>query len=366
MEKQHITYFKVENFKKFESLEVKNIGQFNLIVGDNNVGKTCLLEALLFDSRPKNTINWYYELLVKRRMIAEKLELLKETDYEINYEKNAFSFYQKDKSKKVSFMIDGKEYSFNNVQEEMKVSDNPKYKEFIQKEDLFAYDGIRKKSKNWIVFEEDDKIRYLLDLTSTYYKDFINKPENSKIPKVPVIMLNDEIEKYITSHYDRIFIEKNLGKKVSELMKEVFPNIDIKAFHKEGKENYSLYIETEDRDIPHNIREYGEGFIRVLFSILLILNDESKKIVIDEIDTGIHYSKMESFWRAFIKLVEKYNIQVFATTHSKGCIDAFVKVLNDAEKSNLGRIVSLQQEEDKEKAYTYFTENLDTNFDYRG
>lgn len=366
MEKRHITYFKVENFKKFESLEVKNIGQFNLIVGDNNVGKTCLLEALLFDSRPKNTINWYYELLVKRRMVAEKLELLKETDYEINYEKNAFSFYQKDKSKKVSFMIDGKEYSFNNIQEEMNVSDNPKYKEFIQKEDLFAYDGIRKKSKNWIVFEEDDKVRFLLDLTSTYYKDFINKPENSKIPRVPAIMLNDEIEKYITSYYDRIFIEKNLGSTVSELMREVFPNINIKTFHKEGKKNYSLYIETEGRDIPHNIREYGEGFIRVLFSILLILNDESKKIVIDEIDTGIHYSKMESFWRAFIKLVEKYNIQVFATTHSKGCIDAFVKVLNDAEKSNLGRIVSLQQEEDKEKAYTYFTENLDTNFDYRG
>lgn len=354
MEKQHITYFKVENFKKFESLEVKNIGQFNLIVGDNNVGKTCLLEALLFDSRPKNTINWYYELLVKRRMIAEKLELLKETDYEINYEKNAFSFYQKDKSKKVSFMIDGKEYSFNNVQEEMKVSDNPKYKEFIQKEDLFAYDGIRKKSKNWIVFEEDDKIRYLLDLTSTYYKDFINKPENSKIPKVPVIMLNDEIEKYITSHYDRIFIEKNLGKKVSELMKEVFPNIDIKAFHKEGKENYSLYIETEDRDIPHNIREYGEGFIRVLFSILLILNDESKKIVIDEIDTGIHYSKMESFLQAIIRLCNELDIQAFATTHSE---DSVKKIINASKKWNVEnsiRLIKLKEMNDKNiKAITY-------------
>ena len=49
MENSHLTYFKVENFKKFDSLEVNDIGQFNLIVGDNNVGKTCLLEALLFD-----------------------------------------------------------------------------------------------------------------------------------------------------------------------------------------------------------------------------------------------------------------------------------------------------------------------------
>ena len=49
METKHLSYFKVENFKRFDSLEVNDIGQFNLIVGDNNVGKTSLLEALLFD-----------------------------------------------------------------------------------------------------------------------------------------------------------------------------------------------------------------------------------------------------------------------------------------------------------------------------
>ena len=58
MENQHLTYFKVENFKKFDSLEVKDIGQFNLIVGDNNVGKTCLLEALsLYDEKENNSIS---------------------------------------------------------------------------------------------------------------------------------------------------------------------------------------------------------------------------------------------------------------------------------------------------------------------
>ena len=42
---QHLTYFKVENFKRFDSLELTDIGQFNLVVGDNNVGKTSLLES---------------------------------------------------------------------------------------------------------------------------------------------------------------------------------------------------------------------------------------------------------------------------------------------------------------------------------
>jgi AAA15 family ATPase/GTPase len=38
--------FTVENFKAFKSLELKDLGHINIFVGDNNVGKTCLLQAL--------------------------------------------------------------------------------------------------------------------------------------------------------------------------------------------------------------------------------------------------------------------------------------------------------------------------------
>ena len=38
----------IENFKCFEHLELSDLGQFNLITGKNNVGKSSLLEALLF------------------------------------------------------------------------------------------------------------------------------------------------------------------------------------------------------------------------------------------------------------------------------------------------------------------------------
>ena len=67
MDTKHLSYFKVENFKRFDSLEVKDIGQFNLIVGDNNVGKTTLLEALLFDDVDNNAFlrNLAYSLFAK-------------------------------------------------------------------------------------------------------------------------------------------------------------------------------------------------------------------------------------------------------------------------------------------------------------
>jgi AAA15 family ATPase/GTPase len=44
---KHIVDLTIGNFKRFSDFEVKNLGQFNLIVGDNNTGKTSFLEALL-------------------------------------------------------------------------------------------------------------------------------------------------------------------------------------------------------------------------------------------------------------------------------------------------------------------------------
>ena len=42
----------IRNFKCFEELKIEGCGQFNLILGDNNVGKTSVLEALLVDVEP--------------------------------------------------------------------------------------------------------------------------------------------------------------------------------------------------------------------------------------------------------------------------------------------------------------------------
>lgn len=358
MSSKHITNFNIKNFKKFDTLEVKNIGQINLIVGDNNVGKTCLLEALLFDSRPKNTINWYYQLLLKRKLIVPKIMQLNEANAEWNYEQNDFSYYQRDKKEPIHFVINNKRFSISNILEEIYISNDARYKKFVEEVGLFDYDGIRKKSKNWIVFEEEGEIRYLLDLISDYYYDFINNPDNNKIPTIPAIMLNDEIEKYLSVHYEKIIIKNDLKDKISKLVQLIFPNMEIIDIQQEVEEitfrNSKIFIKTTERKNFHNIREYGEGFVRVLSIIFHILNNDTKKIVIDEIDTGIHYSKMENFLSAIIKLCVEMDIQLFATTHSEDSIKWLVRAGEKLNQSDALRLIKLKEMDNQQvKAITY-------------
>ena len=102
MENNHLTYFKIENFKKFNYLEVNDIGQFNLIVGDNNAGKTCLLESLLLEFHAKKTIAALHHTFSKRNITIENsIEyLVNKEDFNFNF--NLIGLVQKDKNKPIS------------------------------------------------------------------------------------------------------------------------------------------------------------------------------------------------------------------------------------------------------------------------
>jgi len=72
--KEHLKDFRVKNFKRFKDFELNDIGDFNIIVGDNNVGKSTLLEALLFDG---NMDIFFLRLL---QILKEKNIYFKEKD----------------------------------------------------------------------------------------------------------------------------------------------------------------------------------------------------------------------------------------------------------------------------------------------
>lgn len=368
MENKLIKKIKIENFKKFESLEVDNLSLVNIITGDNNVGKTCFLESLLIDKNFTKTLVHLNLTLGRRgyyfpiRNIGDRIEFS---------EHNYFSFVAKSIDREVFSQFIYEDGFVENI----KMKYIPKLK--IGGDIVYRIDDLQGIDvKGWLKQSYNDQkpeIQFL------YYSEIVEE-DYTYIPFTSFnLSYSNDIADFL-NELDRIREEEekravdiNYDHKrevidtMNEIMTETLNDYQVIDVSIRRMLGVSLKEKHNGKFIP--ITQLGDGFQKIFRYVVEVIYAKERgesRLMIDEIDTGIHYSKMESFWRAFIKLVEKYNIQVFATTHSKGCIDAFVKVLNDAEKSNLGRIVSLQQEEDKEKAYTYFTENLDTNFDYRG
>lgn len=65
---------------------------------------------------------------------------------------------------------------------------------------------------------------------------------------------------------------------------------------------------------------HGDGMHRLLALSLALVRAAGGFLLIDEIDTGLHWTVMDDMWRLVVETARKSSMQVFATTHSLDCI----------------------------------------------
>lgn len=85
-----------------------------------------------------------------------------------------------------------------------------------------------------------------------------------------------------------------------------------------------LYAKMRGRLLP--LKMAGDGVNRLLSILLTIMSNPGPNAVllIDEIETGFHYSVYGSLWKAVMKTARENRCQVIATTHSYECIQGAV------------------------------------------
>ncbi len=82
------------------------------------------------------------------------------------------------------------------------------------------------------------------------------------------------------------------------------------------------------------IESMGDGMWRILGLALSLANVRGGVLLVDEIDTGLHYSVMENMWRMISDQAAALSVQVFATTHSRDCYESLAAIA----KSNVGDV----------------------------
>ena len=95
----------------------------------------------------------------------------------------------------------------------------------------------------------------------------------------------------------------------------------------------------------------GEGMNRMLGIALALVNAKDGMLLIDEVDTGLHYSVLPDLWRLIFEVAHRLNVQVFATSHSWDCIQAFQQAADNTEEE--GVLVRLETRKDGVGAVTF-------------
>lgn len=350
MENQHLTYFKVENFKKFNSLEVKDIGQFNLIVGDNNVGKTVFLESLLMTEKNiDRSIENLHHTLCRRLLHIHPYNIRSENPR--LPEENYFDFLKNDKNiESISFNWNNYKIAFKDIQISKLVEQD------FKKELKHNYNIGR--PNLWVKIYLNDLYE---ELQFMYLDDFKTKFDHGYLP---IINKNAGYGKDLNDLFKEIEFENLvlIKESLKNLFFEDFEDLFKRYFF--NRELFAIKLKRFNDFVP--ITYFGDGFIEFLRYAIEIIKSKNSKLMIDEIANGIHYSRLKDFWLNIMKICKELNVQLFATTHSKECEIAFAEALKEIKEEKNGRLISLQEEKKGIKSYVYQIENLDLDYEYRG
>jgi len=107
----------------------------------------------------------------------------------------------------------------------------------------------------------------------------------------------------------------------------------------------------------YNLNDFGDGLAKFLSYLLLLLASRNCIIVVDEIDNGIHYSKLDELWEIILSISKEQNVQVFATTHSKECIESYARVAKRLEDKEI-RFIELGRDNDEITSIVYEYEEI--------
>lgn len=384
MENQHLTYFKIENFKRFDSFEMNNLGQFNLIVGDNNVGKTSVLEALCFDERaPKFIANYLYAFSNRGYQIQNiersgNLNILKipatvfwQTIFkDINKPLNFFTILSDSPFLKASFL---------NI-----VSLNDEDKDQIRKTSLGTLSEYRSQNNGSGSGTMSGSGSGSGALTPEYWLRLSSYSGSFEImpAHIPAFLENKEIHRLdksflpanlgydddLVAYFYKFFNEqKSIRKQLEKRLKLIVPNLEELRTHRFYEDREMIAFSLKDEDSLQPLTRYGDGTVKIVRLLMGIIINQNGRLMVDEIGSGIHFTRLKDFWKTIIQLCADYNVQLFATTHSLECQHAFVEALDDEDmklskddagdpklfKADARNITMLENKEGKVKAFTY-------------
>jgi len=352
----------INSFRGINNLEIDDLKRVNLFVGKNNCGKTSVLEGIYLLSNPLTILN-----LINIRNFENFKEIYKDSEIFNNSLLTIFNNMDMNIPIKIRGYINSymmKELNINYID-----SSDIRYDENIGG---FPIGGLRLDYVTFEVSDITDVKTYEISVWEGRLKKVVIKEDKNIKSVVPLhtgvrisriiglskeqksIYLSPKIDiKGITWWINKLQVSKEIDE-IIEILQKIEPSIKDLRIGADG----IIYCDIGAKKlIPINVM--GDGILKLLIILSAIYNAKDGFVFIDEIENGLHYSSLEILWIGIFEASKKFNVQVFATTHSWECIEAFSNVYESMKDEDIDIILyRIERYDDEFKAIDYDGETL--------
>ena len=328
----------IKNFRGIESLKIDDLSRLNVFLGQNNSGKSSVLEAIALLMSMSNPDSPQMINAVRAR--------------------HAFSNF-----------IDVK-YFFRNID-----MANPPEVSSVQN------DGVSRHLKLGLsyVFDEltDPKNESVQQTGSVFYVNTLemnfdvttsstihNYKSWLRVNSQGVVVKKKPAEGYMENKRAWLIpsdlMTSNIASDLAELFRRHNKDAVLALLKLFDERINGIEILTDDVYIGFEgmaemlpARVTGDGLRRYLSIVACAANPTIDMILIDEIDNGLHYSVYQKLWQALFALAVTTDKQVFVTTHSKETLSYLYRLLEEKfDYQNEFRLYTLEKTKlEGQKAY---------------
>lgn len=312
-----IKNIEISNFRGIEHLKVEDFARVNILVGQNNCGKSTVLEALFLlmgMSNPDLPLS-----LNKARTRNFRIAVFPEIRYQF-YNLNLDNYPE----------FSSEQYDGINRHLQIRL----KYDEGVAVSDI--------SSQGQGVHSNVDKIpntlEMLFDITGSQGTKHFRS--SLSVNQADVISRQEAAKDYVENNFAVLYSSdlssSNLSNDLSELFKRKQKDILLNLLQKFDDRITAIEILNSDVYIGYSdVKEMlpasmsGDGLRRFLNIVAGAANPLNTAILIDEIDNGLHYSAYKKLWEAIFALAVSTNKQIFVTTHSKETLQKLNEMLGE-------------------------------------
>ena len=319
---RHIQEFTIHAFKGIRELTLGHLNAINILTGDNNSGKTSVLELLSTLDNPQNTSTW--ALCARTDKLRTRDRLYFHGFYNM--------FPVDDDEKKISYTFVDWDGMPNSVTltaevEETQLSE----REMHRLNGLFRAGSAKQEDEivDALCMHLCTNINGEIAVEDTIY-DFqtrIRREVNKKVSFVRAIYVSPIEHANSTFSINHILSEPELYEEMLGILR-IFDEgiININALKNDSNPFYTEYMvlnRNHAKALP--LAAYGDGMKKAMLLSSAVVRARNGLLLLDEFETAIHTSAMDSIFSWLLCSALKLNVQVFLASHSKEAIEKIMQ-----------------------------------------
>lgn len=337
---------RIKNFKNFKDTTIDGFTKLNIITGENNAGKSNLLEMLYClvgkSMHPCANITEIYDNIRKEPLTIESKNLM---FYGLDTDKEIQIVTTLDNNQTLDLQIKFIASEYQNTIESQIIPTAEQAQAFSQLKFIF------KKDKEEIYNDYLNIARIPnfppIPNQSSYNRQFKNFEPNQSQKLLPfesaaIITPSDVARKRdvinsnaihimdpnIIQAVGKILDDNQLEKRLNQSLNQFDKNIQAIRFNA----NNQLKLEVKNIKEKVPLSMFGDGLMKYLHIVSAFMADNATTIYIDEVENGLHFSRMGLLLKNIIDFINNNkdrNLQVFMTTHSQEFVEILDQVIKE-------------------------------------